>query len=122
MQLTITVREKQGVTILELNGRVVAGEECDTLRKKIKELQAAGPTKTLLNLADVVRLDSTGIGMLVESVINAAKQGGQFKLFNVPRLLRSILSTHRLLQAFEVFDNEDDALRSFAQPAQQVAS
>ena len=117
MQLTITPRESQDVSILDLNGRIVAGEECDALRSKIKDLLAGNHIKILLNMNDVARIDSTGIGMLVEAVINTTKQDGQLKLANLPRLMRNILSTHRLLQAFEVYDTEAQALASFEKAA-----
>jgi len=113
MQLTITAREKQGVTVLDLSGRIVAGEECDSLRKKIQELLASNQTKILLNLAQVTRIDSTGIGMLVEAVINTARKSGHLKLANLPRLIYNVLFTHRLVQAFEIHSNEEEALAGF---------
>jgi anti-sigma B factor antagonist len=113
MQLTINSREKQGVTVLDLSGRIVAGEECDGVRKKVKDLLASNQKKILLNLAEVTRIDSTGIGMLVEAVIVTAKEDGEFKLVNLPRVIYNILFTHRLLQAFEIYDNEEKALASY---------
>jgi len=117
MQLTINPREHQDVTVLDLSGRLVVGEECDTLRNQIKDLLASNHTKILLNMGEVARVDSTGIGILVEAVINTTKQDGQLKLANLPRLIRNILATHRLLQAFEVYDNEEQALASFEKAA-----
>jgi len=113
MQLSISAREKQGVTVLDLRGRIISGEECDSLRKTIKELLASNQAKILLNVGDVARVDSTGIGILVEGAILTASEGGRLKLLHVPRLIHNILSTHHLLQAFEVFDNEDEAVASF---------
>lgn len=122
MQLTVTTQEKRGVVILTLNGRFVSGEECETVRTKIKEYLANKQTRIVLDLADVSRVDSTGIGASVEAVILTARAGGQLKLSRVPRLIRNILSTHRLLQAFEVYENEEAALASFDAPPQQAAS
>jgi len=122
MQLTITTQEKRGVVILTLNGRFVTGEECETVRTKIKDLLANNQTRIVLDLADVARVDSTGIGASVEAVILTARAGGQLKLSRVPRLIRNILSTHRLLQAFEIYESEEAALASFDAPAQQAAS
>jgi anti-sigma B factor antagonist len=113
MQLSIGTREKQGVTVLDLTGRIVAGEECDSLRKTIKELLASNNKKILLNMGDVTRVDSTGIGGLVESAILTAKQNGELRLVNLPRLIHNVLSTHRLLQAFDICANEEEALASF---------
>ena len=119
MELSINTREHQGATVFDLSGRIVAGPECDSLRTKIKDLLASNQKKIILNLADVSRVDSSGIGSLVEAVIITAKQGGQFKLVNVPRLVHNILVTHRLLQAFDIYPSEEVALASFETPTQQ---
>ncbi len=116
MQLTIVTKEKQGAVVITLNGRFVSGEEVETVRSKIKEYLANNQTRIVLDLADVTRVDSTGIGASVEAVILTARAGGQLKLSRVPRLIRNILSTHRLLQAFEIYDNEESALASFDAP------
>jgi anti-anti-sigma factor len=112
MQLRITARQIHGVMGLDINGRIVAGEECDALRGKIKDLLASGHTAILLNMGEVTRIDSTGIGMLVEAAINIARQGGHLKLVKLPRLLYNVLYTHRLVQAFEIHNSEEDALAS----------
>ena len=117
MQLTIDHREVQGVRVLGLSGRIIAGPECDSVRSFIKEFLANRWNHILLDLAKVTRIDSTGIGMLVESVILTTKQGGQLKLVNLPRLIHNILSTHRLLQAFDIYPTEREALDAFTKPA-----
>ena len=117
MQLTIDAREVQGIRVLSLSGRIVAGPECDSVRSFIKEFLANRWNNILLDLANVTRIDSTGIGMLVESVIVTTKEGGQLKLVNLPRLIHNILSTHRLLQAFDIYATEMEALASFTRPA-----
>ena len=122
MQLTITTQEKRGMVVLTLNGRFVSGEECETFRTKIKDLLANNQSRIIVDLADVSRVDSTGIGASVEAVILTARAGGQLKLARVPRLIRNILSTHRLLQAFEIYENEEAALDSYDAPARQAAS
>ena len=114
MNLTIASREAQGVTILDLSGRLVMGQECNSLREQVTQLLAAKKSAILLNLGGLTYVDSSGIGILVESVINTAKEGGRLKLVNLPRLLHNTLMVHRLLAAFEVFDQEEEALASFA--------
>jgi anti-sigma B factor antagonist len=122
MQLTLNTKAKQGVVIIEANGRLVSGEECEAFRKLIRDLLTAEQNRILISLGDVIRVDSTGIGALVEAVILTAKEGGRIKLFNVPRLIRNILSTHRLLQAFDIFETEDEALASYATEVKKAAS
>ena len=117
MQLTIDHREVQGVQVLNLNGRITAGPECDSVRSFVWGFLANHKNNILLDLANVTRIDSTGIGMLVESVILTVKESGQLKLTRLPRLIHNILSTHRLLQAFDIYPTEADALASFAKSA-----
>jgi len=117
MQLTINPRAVQGLTVLDLKGRIEAGEECDALRGAIKDLLASNHIRIVLNMSEVTRIDSTGVGMLVEAVINTAKKGGELKLTSLPKLVRGVLMVHKLLQAFEVYDNEEQALASFSQIA-----
>ncbi len=117
MQLTINPREHQGVAVLGLRGRIEAGDECDALRNTLKDLLAGNRLRIVLNMGEVTRIDSTGVGMLVEAVINTTKKGGELKLASLPKLVRGVLMVHKLLQAFEVYDNEEQALASFSQPA-----
>jgi anti-sigma B factor antagonist len=119
MQLSVNAREAQGISVLELSGRLIAGEECESLRNQIRELLASNHKRILLILTDLTRVDSSGIGTLVESVIVTVKDGGQFKLANVPRLAHNILVTHRLLQAFEIYSSEEEALASFTEQSRQ---
>ena len=113
MQLSIKTREMSGATILELSGRIVLGQECNAFRQQIQQLLATGKKKILFNMGEVTRVDSTGIGLLVEAVILTAKEAGELKLVNLPPLVHNILVVHRLLQAFEVYPSEQEALASF---------
>jgi anti-anti-sigma factor len=122
MQLTINARETRGVVILELVGRVVAGEEVDSVRRMIHDLIDHNHKRVSLNLDQVIRIDSTGIGMLVEGVIYSVKQGGRLNLYKVPRLVHNILFTHRLLQAFEIYSSEEEAVAAFEKSSAQSAT
>ena len=112
-ELRVGTREVEGIMVLDLSGRLVLGETCIALRAHLQQLLSAKKTKILLDLQDVSRVDSAGIGTLVEAVIETAKHGGQLKLVNVPRLVLGILKVHRLSTVFEIYDHEDAARASF---------
>ncbi len=113
MDLSFGIRESQGVTILDLKGRLTLGEECIYLHDSLRKLLAEKRLYLLLNLSEVTRVDSSGIGTLVEMVILTSQMGGRLKLLKIPRLLHNSLVIHRLLQAFEIFNNEDEAVAGF---------
>jgi anti-sigma B factor antagonist len=112
MALQISKREREGVIILDLKGRLVAGEEASALRESVKEL-ATGPVNIILNLAGIDYIDSTGLGGMVICFTTARKAGGMVKLLNLSRRNVELLVLTKLETVFEVFADEQDAVNSF---------
>src|SRR4029077_4322471 len=71
MSLKITSSEVEGVSLVALNGRIVLGEESTALREKLKNLNAAGKQKIVLNMAEIDYIDSSGLGALVAAHLSA---------------------------------------------------
>ncbi|HFB98179.1 MAG TPA: anti-sigma factor antagonist [Bryobacterales bacterium] len=113
MSLEITRREKEGVRILALKGRLTAGEEVEGLRRAIREEIEAGNTKLILDLAGVDYIDSTGLGTLVVCYTRVKRAGGALKLLNLNRREIQLLVLTKLTTVFELFDDEQDAVNSF---------
>jgi anti-sigma B factor antagonist len=101
------------VTILDLKGRLVAGDGDQLLIDAVNRLVQIGRRKVLLNLADVSYIDSGGLGAIVAKYITLHKRDGQLKLCNVRARSFRVLNITRLLTIFESFDSEADALRGF---------
>ncbi|HXE75837.1 MAG TPA: STAS domain-containing protein [Candidatus Xenobia bacterium] len=113
MPLEIKTREVDGVMLLELNGKIILGDESSSLRETIKGLLGQGKKKILLNLARISFIDSTGVGTLVAAYTSARSQGGEVKLSSLTKKFRETLQVTRLLTVFEVFDDDQAALASF---------
>ena len=113
MPLAIKTRKADGVTILDLKGKIVLGEETSSLREQIKQLLGASETKMVLNMGNVSYIDSAGVGTLVAAFTSAKAQGGQLKMANLTKKFRETLQVTRLLTVFETYDSEADALASF---------
>ena len=112
--MTIDTRSVNGVTIVDLHGRVTIGEGSREVREKIRELLENGNKDILLNLGDVSYVDSAGIGELVSSYTTVTNQGGQFKLLNLTKKIRELLAITKLLTVFDSFDDETAAVGSFS--------
>ena len=113
MPLTIRDREREGVVILDLKGRLTAGEETAVLREKLRAEAAAGRKNVILNLAEVDYIDSTGLGTLVICYTSLQKAGGGLKLLNLNRRNIELLVLTKLSTVFELFNDEQDAVNSF---------
>ena len=112
--LKTSTRQTNGVTIMDLSGRITLGEGSVVLREQIRDLLAKGQKKILLNLADVTYIDSSGIGELVSGFTTVTNNGGQLKLLNLTKRVKDLLQITKLYTVFEVFDDEAEAIRSFS--------
>ena len=65
MSFEIQQREREGIVILDLKGRLVVGDAASRLRDETLSLASAGHNKVVLNLAGVDFIDSTGLGAMV---------------------------------------------------------
>ena len=112
--ITISERQAGDVTILDRVGKVTIGEGSVALRSAIRRLLGEGKSKILLNLAGVGYIDSSGIGELVSSFTAVNKEGGTLKLLKLTQKIQDLLAITKLLTVFDVFDEESEALSSFA--------
>src|SRR5215469_2113843 len=64
MNLMMSTRQVDGVTIVDMKGRIILGEESAALRSLVFDLLKEGHRKILFNLRDVDYIDSSGLGHL----------------------------------------------------------
>ena len=113
MALEIHQKEHEGVTILDMKGRVTVGPEATALREAVAAVIAAGLRNLVLNLEQVDFIDSTGLGALVMCSTSMRKAGGTVKLLNLTRRNIELLVMTKLATVFEIFTDEQDAVNSF---------
>ena len=113
MALEITPREREGITLLDLKGRVTMGPEAKALREKVSNLNQEGGCRLVLNLAHVDYIDSTGLGALTMCATSLRKSGGDVKLLNLNRRNIELLVMTKLATVFEIFADEQDAINSY---------
>jgi anti-sigma B factor antagonist len=113
MALEIHEREREGITVLELKGRITVGPEASALRDKVSQLTAEGKRNLVLELSGVDFIDSTGLGALVICATSLRKLGGNVKLVNLNRRNIELLVMTKLATVFEIFTDEQDAISSY---------
>jgi len=109
-----STRQVDGVTIVDLSGRITLGEGSVVLRDTIKDLLGKGAKQILLNLADVSYIDSSGIGELVSAFTSVRNQGGELKLLNLTKKVHDLLQITKLYTVFDVKDDEAAAVKAFS--------
>lgn len=113
MALQIVEKDSNGVTVIQLSGRIVLGDESSQLRNRLKETLEKGKTQVVIDLGNVSYIDSGGLGTLVAGYTSAQNQGVSIKLANLTKKVHEQLHITKLVTIFEVFDSTDAAIKSF---------
>ena len=144
MTMKFSARDVGDVVVLDVDGRITAGEGSDLFRQAIRDQVAQGNRKILLNLEDVTYIDSSGLGELVlghgtvtqntcaacsASVFQndqgewgpcpqcgdaSRKPWGCLKLTNLNSQVSELLQFSRLNTVFDIRESEAEALESFS--------
>ena len=116
-QLKITERRTGDVMVLDLDGRLEIGDGDIEFAACMDELIRAGKRKFVVNLRDVVHIDSGGIGVLVSKQASLRKRGGDLRLAELPDSTHRALAVTRLLTVLDTFQSESEAIASFGSGA-----
>jgi anti-sigma B factor antagonist len=112
MALSITNNRIDGVIVVHLGGAIFFDEESRSLRVRVKDLLDKS-RQIVLDLGNVTRIDSSGLGTLVALYASARKVGGDIKFANLGNHIKEALRITRLVTVFDIFDRTEDAVASF---------
>lgn len=113
MNMTINTRQMGDVTIVDISGRIVLGEESAALRGLVHDLLSREHKKILFNLGKVEYIDSPGLDHLISAFASVRKEGGELKLLNLRKNVHDLMQITKLYTIFEIMDDEKVAIRSF---------
>ena len=114
INLYINQRRVEDVTVLDLKGRERIRGAATALHESVRCLAGEGKTQVLLDLAWVKHIDSGGLGELIASHVTLDKKGGGLKLMHLTESVRELMTVTKLLTILDVYDDEPEALASFA--------
>src|SRR5271168_1009264 len=112
MALALNSRFVGNVFILQCKGRIAMGEEVKALQAAL-DRGAHEFIRIVLNMSEVDRLDSTGIGLLVRYAANLRKRGGDIRLAAPPQFIVTLLKLANLSSYLHVDSTEEEAIVSF---------
>lgn len=111
--VTIHAREAEGVTVLEVIGRMVLREGERPLHAAAGEQLAKGNQRILVDLSGVDAMDSLGISDLIGAYTWVQRAGGELKILRPSRKIQVLMETAALDQIFDIFSEETEAFGSF---------
>ena len=113
MSMKVSTRQVDGITILDLSGRITLGEGSVTIRDAVRDVLAKGSNKILLNLGDITYIDSSGIGELVGAYTTVRGVSGELKLMALTKRVKDLIQITRLFTVFDVQVDETAAISAF---------
>ena len=112
--MKIDKRQRDGATILDLQGKITIGEGDVALREAVQEAVGDGATNILLNMARVRSIDSSGVGELVAAYTTVTNRGGKLRLFSLPGRVLGVLQITQLVTVLDILEDEEEAVASLA--------
>jgi len=109
------IRKTDGVTILDIEGKILLGDGDEEIPNRIFELIRKGEKNFLLNVGNVPYIDSAGLCGIIRSLAASSKKGGALKILAPNQRLINLLGVTRLVHVFDWYSKEDAALESFRQ-------
>ena len=87
--------------------------EAEKLKRQVNDKIDSGYRKVIIDLTSVEYLDSTFLGIIVNTLKKVAKLGGDLKLVGFKPNVRSMFELTRLFRVFESYSELQDAIKSF---------
>lgn len=113
MHLDVTQHEKEGITVLDLKGKLILGPEDESLRERVLSLLGAGRLQLVLNLHQLSHIDTAGIGTLVFCAEKVREAGGKLAVASLGAAHNDIANLLKIDTQLEMFQDEQDAVNSF---------
>ncbi len=112
--MKIKERRRDGVAILEMSGKLMGGPDAESFSEILKTLIHEGCRNVIVNMEKVSWVNSTGLGILISGYSTLRKSGGELKLLKVSERIENIFIVSKLHTVFQSFQDEEEAVRSFA--------
>lgn len=102
------------VAILSLSGKLLGGPPgSEEFRDKIYALIDQGIVKVVVDLGEVKRMNSSGLGILISALTSLRNKKGDLKLAAVNDTMEGILVMTKLNTIFETYGTAEGAAQSF---------
>jgi anti-sigma B factor antagonist len=112
MELVRTDRD--GVSLIQVVGKLTATKLNESLRGMVKDVIAMGVREIIIDMSEVVHMDSTGVGELISAYTAISKEQGVLHLWKLPEIIEELLDATNLLEVFSILDEKASEASVFA--------
>ena len=113
--MRIRERVEGNVTILEIKGNLMGGDETETFHEKLESLRQDNISSVVIDMGGVSLISSAGVGMLIAGAKGMREVNGDLRLANLTERVHNVLVVITQLGAvFKIFENAERAVESYA--------
>jgi len=105
---------KPGIIVLELRGPLQMGVECKQLELAFDQLLRENRTRVVLDFTGVTKLDSGGLGKLVNCFSRLKTAGGAMRLTGVTGMMHGVLKLTHADRFLRTYATALEAAESFS--------
>lgn len=113
--MTFPVTEYYNAAAIGIKGDFFGSVHGPAFRDVLATLRSEGKTNIVLDLKHATLMDSSGIGVLLESVETLRAEGGDLRIAGLENKMRNLFLMTRLLgEVFDLYETTEEAVESFA--------
>jgi anti-sigma B factor antagonist len=109
--MEISTRQSGVATIVDVTGDITLYNSPEIRKVLLELLKEKKTPRVIVNMLKVKYIDSAGVASLVEGLKISRDLKSTFALYGLSRTAREVLELTRLIKVFEVYNNEEEALR-----------
>jgi anti-anti-sigma factor len=111
--MELKTAKSNNVIIIYLNGRLDVHLSADVEKGINKIIKEEPQSHLLLNLEDVEYMSSSGLRIFVSTMRILKDNKRMLKLCNINSAVKKIFEVVELMEMFDIYNNEEDALAAF---------
>ncbi len=116
--MALPIAERYRAVVITPKGEFFGSVQGRDFRETIDQLVGEGRTNVVLNLGETTLMDSSGIGVLIESAEKLRAKQGDLRLAEMEKKMRNLFLMSRLLgDVFRSYPSVDEAVESFNEAA-----
>lgn len=104
---------RDGIVIATAPAGTLTAANVDGFREQFQHIMEIHPhTQTIiLDLADIIFMDSSGLGTLIALLKKMSESGADIKLTSLHKDVRLVFEITKTYKVFDIYDTPDEALR-----------
>lgn len=113
--MKVESRERDGVTVVKMEGMIKLGESARSFSEYLQKLLDDGTSSVLVDMSEIDYVDSTGLGELVGYLQRFSAEGRRLALLRPHTRILNLLKLTKLDEVFPIFAEESEGIAALSE-------